>query len=76
MTETPDERRKAWGLLFRTVAEKANPEPVYWQATCMDCGWAGSSALCNGGHSIADTGDYSEITCPACDSPNISDINP
>jgi hypothetical protein len=25
MPETPEERRKAWGLLFRTVA--ANPEP-------------------------------------------------
>ncbi len=53
------------------------PHPYeYWAATCMDCGWAGSSALCGGGHSIADTGDYSDITCPACDSPNISDTNP
>ena len=38
----------------------------YWQAECPKCGWQGSSKDCAGGASIADTGDYDDVTCPEC----------
>ena len=38
----------------------------YFPSQCEDCGWSGLSIDCDGGGQIADTGDYSEITCPIC----------
>jgi hypothetical protein len=43
-------------------------EHPYWPAKCRACGWRGSSQKLNGGRAIADTGDYSELRCPRCDS--------
>lgn len=42
-----------------------------------ECGWWGSSKLLNGGDPIADTGDYTDCTCPVCDTtdPNEKTIN-
>ncbi len=39
----------------------------WWEATCPKCGWKGLSRDCGGGHSIADTGDFDDPTCPKCD---------
>ena len=39
-----------------------------WKARCPKCGWKGLSRDCNGGNSLADTGDYSDVVCPICDS--------
>ncbi len=39
----------------------------WWAAKCPQCGWEGLSRDCNGGTSIADTGDYSDVLCPKCD---------
>ena len=39
----------------------------WWEATCPKCGWNGLSRDCGGGHSIADTGDFDDPTCPKCD---------
>jgi hypothetical protein len=38
----------------------------WWAARCVKCGWCGLSKYCDGGMQIADTGDYSDITCPRC----------
>ena len=40
----------------------------YWLARCFECGWKGLTCDANGFYQIADTGDYSEGTCPKCDS--------
>lgn len=37
-----------------------------WIAVCPQCGWAGLSRDCHGGHPIADTGAYDDVTCPNC----------
>lgn len=42
-------------------------ETKYYNAECEKCGWYASSQYCNGGGAIADTGDYSDPTCPICD---------
>ncbi len=39
----------------------------WWLALCPKCGWNGLSRDCNGGNPMADTGDYSDVTCPVCD---------
>lgn len=38
----------------------------WWAARCPKCGWEGLSRDCNGGTSIADTGDFSDVLCPKC----------
>lgn len=38
----------------------------YWFGECPACGWLGSAGVADGGGAIADTGDYSEVICPAC----------
>lgn len=38
---------------------------TYYLVACK-CGWKGSSCECNGGTPLADTGDYNDVTCPAC----------
>lgn len=38
----------------------------YWIAYCSECGYINLSKNCFGGESIADTGDYSDVTCPIC----------
>lgn len=40
----------------------------WWKARCPRCGWKGLSRDCNGGNPLADTGDYSDVVCPICDS--------
>jgi len=45
----------------------------YWAAQCLDCHWTGSSKDCDGGLPIADTGDYSELRCPRCESDEIEE---
>jgi hypothetical protein len=49
---------------FKTLPET---EKRYYTAECSKCGWFGGSQYCNGGGAIADTGDYSVVTCPICD---------
>lgn len=50
-------------------------ENEYWPAKCRACGWRGSSEQTNGGLPIADTGDCSELRCPACDSTLIDEAD-
>lgn len=38
----------------------------WWAAYCPKCQWSGLSRDCEGGHPIADTGDYDEVLCPKC----------
>ena len=45
----------------------------YYMCGCDECGWYGSSRFLDGGGQIADTGDYSDATCPVCGSTHISD---
>ena len=65
-----------------TWCTKEDLENHFFTAECIKCGWWGSSELCNGGNAIADTGDFSEITCPVCEYNDIDekvdtlDINP
>jgi hypothetical protein len=37
----------------------------YW-CKCESCGWEDTSMHVDGGHQIADTGDYGDIYCPIC----------
>ena len=45
----------------------------YYLAECRKCGWWGSSELLNGGHQLADTGDYDDVYCPICGNNDIYD---
>ena len=47
----------------------------YWPAKCRACGWRGMSNECAGGMAIADTGDFSELRCPRCDSKLIDEAD-
>lgn len=38
----------------------------YFVMECQNCGEVFNSKLCNGGESIADTGDYGDCYCPNC----------
>lgn len=44
----------------------------YYPTLCMCCGYKGSSEEWDC-HAIADTGDYSEPTCPKCGNPGMED---
>lgn len=46
-------------------------EQKWYDAECESCGWFGSSQYCGGGYAIADTGDYSDPTCPVCSAEKI-----
>lgn len=46
-----------------TTEERAK----WWVGWCPTCGWEGLSRDAHGGHPIADTGDYGDVTCPYCD---------
>ncbi len=60
-------------LKIAPVSYKFSPtDKNYYYAKCA-CGWHGSSELLNGGGQIADTGDYSDCTCPVCDSIEIDE---
>lgn len=48
-------------------------EDRYYPVKCPDCGWTGSSKDCDGGLPIADTGDFSDIRCPCCESTEIDE---
>jgi hypothetical protein len=41
-------------------------DPKWWPARCPECGWEGMSNETEGGHQIADTGDYDDPVCPKC----------
>ena len=43
----------------------------YFAVMCNQCYWVGSSEHTAGGRPIADTGDYSELRCPDCNSPDL-----
>ncbi len=47
----------------------------FYTSKCGECGWYGSSKLLDGGSQIADTGDYSESTCPVCGNSEIEEID-
>jgi len=47
----------------------------WWPAVCSVCGWRGLSHDASGGWSIADTGDYSDVMCPACGESVEEDFN-
>lgn len=38
----------------------------WFNVCCQNCGWTGSSEWLDGGHQIADTGDYGDTYCPNC----------
>lgn len=46
----------------------------YW-CKCENCGWENSSKYAEGGASIGDTGDNSDVTCPVCGSSNLDGEN-
>lgn len=39
----------------------------WWPGICPECGWRGLSRDAAGGQQFGDTGDYAEVTCPACE---------
>ena len=39
---------------------------TYYPVKCDVCGWMGSSEKLEGGHALADTGDYGDCYCPVC----------
>lgn len=52
------------------VLRKFDTNNYYW-CKCENCGWEDSSEYAAGGHSIGDTGDYSDAVCPICCSDKI-----
>ncbi len=48
-----------------TFVREFDSNKYYW-CKCENCGWEDSSDHCEGGHSIADTGDFSDPLCPIC----------
>lgn len=52
------------------VVRSINTNIWYW-CKCEQCGWEDSSEYCDGGHAIADTGDYTDPLCPVCGSKDI-----
>ena len=67
---TPEQTNEADNGQSRLTAELADR---YWDCRCGNCGWAGSTEHVAGGISIADTGDYSELRCPICNSTDIQE---
>ncbi len=63
-TEMHGKTRTVYAVLG--LLEPAQLPGRSFPAYCVTCGWHGSSYSCGGGTPIADTGDYSELTCPAC----------
>lgn len=49
---------------------------VWWVAKCRSCRWIDMSDKLAGGEAIADTGDYADVRCPACDSLKIAQAEP
>ena len=50
---------------------QSDDDEHYFQSTCGECGWFGSSRFLGGGAQIADTGDYDDIYCPICGSKDV-----
>ena len=48
----------------------------YYYCHCRSCGFSGWSKYFNGGKPLADTGDYSDIRCPKCNSSDIDEDQP
>jgi hypothetical protein len=38
----------------------------WWVAECPVCKWRGLSRDAEGGHAMADTGDFNDVVCPVC----------
>lgn len=55
--------------------EYPDPKTNFYACECEECGWWGSSELCDGGTQIADTGDYDDIFCPVCGSRELLDVD-
>lgn len=53
------------------IIRNFNSDKNYW-CRCDSCGWEDSSEFAEGGHQIADTGDYSDPVCPICHSSEIN----
>jgi hypothetical protein len=51
--------------LCKRVVYTDEEKDKYWEFEC-ECGFRGLSLLANGGDQIADTGDYSDCSCPCC----------
>lgn len=57
---------------FKTVPVYSQEDLVqggHYPAYCPDCKWQGLSLECTGGEELADTGDYTDVTCPLCNFP-------
>lgn len=55
---------------YRKLSKEDNKKSFYL-AECNKCGWFGSSKFLDGGHQIADTGDYGDVYCPVCGNSDI-----
>ena len=65
--------RKGEETLFEyKILNALYPKQTYFALECK-CGWMGMSHLADGGGQIADTGDYDDLYCPKCGSPNMDD---
>ena len=69
---TKDERVEFDSIKLKAEIERVAPYSEeelkkWWLAYCPKCGWKGLSRDCRGGEQLADTGDYSDVTCPVCD---------
>ncbi len=54
---------------LKSLPDKNN----YFFCECESCGWMGASNIAHGGGQIADTGDYSDVYCPRCQSEFLDD---
>lgn len=43
----------------------------YFTVICENCGWWGPSKFLQGGHPLADTGDFTDAVCPVCDGTDV-----
>lgn len=63
--------REAQGVLLEGLRQLPMAQPPtpdgYYPCVCGNCGWKGPSSEAAGGDPIADTGDYSDVVCPICE---------
>lgn len=52
--------------MLRTLCTTEDLKNNYFPAECEHCGFQGCSGEWGGGHAIADTGDYTDPSCPKC----------
>ena len=58
--------QKHTGSDVPTCSALRRDDPKWWPARCLECGWEGMSSETEGGHQMADTGDYDDPVCPKC----------